>query len=71
MSEENTITFNDVEYNVDDLGERAQRLVALVIGIRDEAATIQKRLNILQAAEIKLTEELNGELESPQEDDQD
>ena len=63
MSEENkpTVTYQDTEYNIEDLPERARQLVDLVQSVRSEASGIQARLNILQAAEIKFTEELEAE----------
>lgn len=64
MTEESkpTVTFNDTQYNIEDLSQRAQQLVDLVQSVRAEATNLQARLNILQAAEIKFSEELQGEL---------
>ena len=56
-----TVTYKDTEYNTADLSERAQQLVDLVQSVRAEASALQARLNILQAAEIKFTEELEAE----------
>ena len=66
MSEDSkaTVTFKDTEYNVKDLNNRAQQLVGLVQAVRGEAQGLQDRLNILQAAELKFSEELEGELTS-------
>mgnify|MGYP003131257091 FL=1 len=66
MSEDSkaTVTFKDTEYNVKDLNNRAQQLVGLVQHVRGEAQGLQDRLNILQAAELKFSEELEGELTS-------
>ena len=66
MSEDSkaTVTFKDTEYNVEDLNNRAQQLVGLVQSVRGEAQGLQDRLNILQAAELKFSEELEGELTS-------
>jgi|TARA_R100000388_G_scaffold87448_1_gene67384 hypothetical protein len=66
MSEDSkaTVTFKDTEYNVEDLNNRAQQLVGLVQAVRGEAQGLQDRLNILQAAELKFSEELEGELTS-------
>ena len=66
MSEDSkaTVTFKDTEYNIEDLNSRAQQLVGLVQYVRGEAQGLQDRLNILQAAEIKFSEELEGELTS-------
>ena len=63
MTEESksTVTYKDTEYNTADLPERAQQLVDLVQSVRAEASALQARLNILQAAEIKFTEELEAE----------
>ena len=63
MTEESksTVTYKDTEYNTADLSERAQQLVDLVQSVRAEASALQARLNILQAAEIKFTEELEAE----------
>ena len=63
MTEESksTVTYKDTEYNTADLSERAQQLVDLVQSVRAEASALQARLNILQAAEIKFTEELESE----------
>ena len=63
MSEENkpTVTYQDTEYNIEDLPERARQLVDLVQSVRSEASGIQARLNIQQAADIKFTEELEAE----------
>ena len=67
MSEDSkpTVTFKDTQYNIEDLSERAQQLVDLVQNVRAEATNLQARLNILQAAEIKFSEELQGELSEP------
>ena len=66
MSEDSkaTVTFKDTEYNVEDLNNRAQQLVGLVQAVRGEAQGLQDRLYILQAAELKFSEELEGELTS-------
>jgi len=62
MSEaKNTVTYKDVEYNVSDLSDRAQQLVGLVQMVREEAGGLQARLAILQGAEVKFSEELEGE----------
>ena len=63
MAEEkkDTVTYKDTEYNLEDLSDRAQQLVNLVQSVRAEASGLQARLNILQAAEIKFTEELEAE----------
>ncbi len=62
MSEaKNTVTYKDVEYNVLDLSDRAQQLVGLVQMVREEAGGLQARLAILQGAEVKFSEELEGE----------
>ena len=63
MTEESksTVTYKDTEDNTADRSERAQQLVDLVQSVRAEASALQARLNILQAAEIKFTEELEAE----------
>lgn len=64
MSEaKNTVTYKDVEYNVSDLSDRAQQLVGLVQMVREEAGGLQARLAILQGAEVKFSEELEGEFD--------
>jgi|TARA_S200002703_G_scaffold37503_1_gene32798 hypothetical protein len=60
----NTVTYKDVEYNVSDLSDRAQQLVGLVQMVREEAGGLQARLAILQGAEVKFSEELEGEFDS-------
>ena len=65
MSEaKNTVTYKDVEYNVSDLSDRTQQLVRLVQMVREEAGGLQARLAILQGAEVKFSEELEGEFDS-------
>ena len=66
MSEDSkgTVTFKDTEYNIEDLNSRTQQLVGLVQYVRGEAKGLQDRLNILQAAELKFSEELEVELTS-------
>jgi hypothetical protein len=64
MSEaKNTVTYKDIEYNVSDLSDRAQQLVGLVQMVREEAGGLQARLAILQGAEVKFSEELEGEFD--------
>ncbi len=64
MSEaKNTVTYKDVEYSVSDLSDRAQQLVGLVQMVREEAGGLQARLAILQGAEVKFSEELEGEFD--------
>ena len=64
MSEsKNTVTYKDVEYNVSYLSDRAQQLVGLVQMVREEAGGLQARLAILQGAEVKFSEELEGEFD--------
>ena len=64
MSEaKNTVAYKDVEYNVSDLSDRAQQLVGLVQMVREEAGGLQARLAILQGAEVKFSEELEGEFD--------
>ena len=43
MSEENkpTVTYQDTEYNIEDLPERARQLVDLVQSVRSEASGIR------------------------------
>lgn len=70
MSEEakNTLTFEDKEYNVADLPERGQVLVGFVREVRDEGAALQKRLAVLQAAEITFSKELEEILNAPEQE---
>ncbi len=72
MSEDSkpTVTFKDIQYNIEDLSERAQQLVDLVQNVRAEATNLQARLNILQAAEIKFSEELESEFTAADPDDE-
>ncbi len=60
----NTVTYKDTEYAVEDLSDRAQQLVGLVQMVREEAGGLQARLAILQGAEVKFSEELEGEFDS-------
>ena len=59
----NTVTYKDTEYAVEDLSDRAQQLVGLVQMVREEAGGLQARLAILQGAEVKFSEELEGEFD--------
>lgn len=70
MSEEatNTLTFEDKEYNVADLPEKAQVLVGFVREVRDEGAALKKRLAVLQAAEITFSKELEEILNAPEQE---
>lgn len=67
MTEENTntVTYEDTEYNVADLSERGQVLVGFVRSVREEAAGLQSRLAVLQAAEITFSKELEEILNEP------
>lgn len=71
MSDEDkeTLTFNDTEYLVEDLSERAQALVGLVRNVRQEIGELQYRLTVLQSAELKFAEEIQNELRSEALDD--
>ncbi len=70
MSEEvkNTLTFEDKEYNVSELPERAQVLVGFVRSVREEASGLQSRLAVLQAAEITFSKELEEILNAPEQE---
>ena len=70
MSEEvkNTLTFEDKEYNVAELPERAQVLVGFVRSVREEASSLQSRLAVLQAAEITFSKELEEILNAPEQE---
>ena len=70
MSEEpkNTVTFQDTEYNVEELPERGQILVGLVRTVREEAASLQSRLAVLHAAEITFSKELEEILSAPEQE---
>lgn len=67
MTEEspNTVTYEDKEYNVSELSERGQVLVGFVRSVREEAAGLQSRLAVLQAAEITFSKELEEILNEP------
>ena len=67
MTEEspNTVTYEDKEYNVSELSERGQVLVVFVRSVREEAAGLQSRLAVLQAAEITFSKELEEILNEP------
>lgn len=67
MTEENsnTVTYDDKEYNVSELSERGQVLVGFVRSVREEAAGLQSRLAVLQAAEITFSKELEEILKEP------
>jgi hypothetical protein len=71
VSDENkpTITFNDTQYLVEDLSERAQSLVGLVQSVRQEVGELQQKLTILQGAELKFAEEIESELRAAALDD--
>lgn len=71
MSEEveNTVSFEDKEYNVSDLSDRGQSLVGLIRTVREEAAGLQSRLAVLQAAEITLSKELAEVLTEPEQEE--
>tara|TARA_R100001510_G_C7646786_1_gene204089 strand:- start:772 stop:993 length:222 start_codon:yes stop_codon:yes gene_type:complete len=73
MTEENsnTVTYEDKEYNVADLSERGQVLVGFVRSVREEAAGLQSRLAVLQAAEITFSKELGEILNEPEQEEVD
>tara|TARA_R100000951_G_scaffold13600_1_gene10713 strand:+ start:5412 stop:5639 length:228 start_codon:yes stop_codon:yes gene_type:complete len=65
MSEEQqTVTVDGNEYNLDDLSETAKAIVGHVISIRQEVGEVSHRLVTLQAAELQLSRQLSTELES-------
>ena len=65
MSEEQqTVTVDGNEYNLDDLSETAKAIVGHVISIRQEVSEVSHRLVTLQAAELQLSRQLSTELES-------
>lgn len=65
MSEEQqTVTVDGNEYNLDDLSETAKAIVGHVINIRQEVGEVSHRLVTLQAAELQLSRQLSTELES-------
>ena len=66
--EKNTVTFQDTEYNVEELPERGQILVGFVRTVREEAASLQSRLAVLQAAEITFSKELEEILSAPEQE---
>ena len=64
MSEEQqTVTVDGNEYNLDDLSETAKSIVGHVINIRQEVREVSHRLVTLQAAELQLSRQLSAELE--------
>ena len=64
MSEEQqTVTVDGNEYNLDDLSETAKAIVGHVISIRQEVSEVSHRLVTLQAAELQLSRQLSAELE--------
>jgi|TARA_R110000765_G_scaffold56598_2_gene111485 hypothetical protein len=64
MSEEQqTVTVDGNEYNLDDLSETAKAIVGHVISIRQEVGEVSHRLVTLQAAELQLSRQLSAELE--------
>ena len=64
MSEEQqTVTVDGNEYNLDDLSETAKAIVGHVISIRQEVGEVSHRLVTLQAAELQLSKQLSAELE--------
>jgi hypothetical protein len=71
MSEEveNTVSFEDKEYNVSDLSDRGQSLVGLIRTVREEASGLQARLAVLQAAEITFSKELAEVLTEPEQEE--
>jgi ABC-type proline/glycine betaine transport system ATPase subunit len=73
MTEENpnTVTYEDKEYNVAELSERGQVLVGFVRSVREEAAGLQSRLAVLQAAEITFSKELEEILNEPEQEELD
>jgi hypothetical protein len=71
MTEEkpNTVTYEDKEYNVSELSERGQVLVGFVRSVREEAAGLQSRLAVLQAAEITFSKELEEIFHEPEQEE--
>jgi len=63
-----TLTFEDKEYNLSDLSERAQVLVGFVREVREESSVLQKRLTVLQAAQVTFSKELEEILTAPEQE---
>jgi hypothetical protein len=63
-----TLTFEDKEYNISDLSERAQVLVGFVREVREESSVLQKRLTVLQAAQVTFSKELEEILTAPEQE---
>lgn len=59
-----TIVFNDVEYTVEDLSERAQHLVAQLKDVDSQIKGLNARIEQLQLANQGFTQLLQQELQS-------
>ena len=59
-----TIVFNDVEYTVDDLSERAQHLVAQLKDVDSQVTALNSRLEQMQLANKGFTQLLQQELQN-------
>ncbi len=59
-----TIVFNDVEYTVDDLSERAQHLVAQLKDVDSQVKALNSRLEQMQLANQGFTQLLQQELQN-------
>jgi hypothetical protein len=72
MSEQ-TITINDVEYDVDSLSNEARLLISFITEIQAERQVLDKRSSVLAAAlvtfESKLVEELPQQQEEATEEE--
>ena len=72
MSEQ-TITINDVEYDVDSLSNEARLLISFITEIQAERQVLDKRSSVLAAAlvtfESKLVEELSQQQEEATEEE--
>ena len=72
MSEQ-TITINDVEYDVDSLSNEARLLISFITEVQAERQVLDKRSSVLAAAlvtfESKLVEELPQQQEEATEEE--
>ena len=61
-----TITFNGVEYKVDEISDKAKYIINQITDLQQQGAQTRARLDQIEVANKGFTELLGVELEAPQ-----
>jgi len=69
MTEADTLTLNDKDYDVSTLSERAKYLVAQLKDLQAQAQQTRARLDQIEVASSGFTQLLEAELEKPEQTD--